>query len=690
MDTETSVQPETVGFESLGLSESLVKNLKDLGFSSPTPIQTATIPILLESNTDFVGLASTGTGKTAAFGLPLVEKISADVKKPQALVLCPTRELAMQVSGQIQNFARVKGLVVATVYGGAAYGPQLASIKRGAQIVVATPGRLIDLLDRKHIDLSEVKNVVLDEADEMVSLGFKDDLETILKATDKAGSDRKTWLFSATMSPPVRRIAQTYLKDPKSAEIQKNSGTVSTIQQIYYGVRTRDKAEVLLRVLQTENKFYGLIFCQTRRDTADVARYLNENGYAAEALHGDKSQADREKILDLLRRGKLRAVVATDVAARGIDVKELTHVINFSLPREVDSYIHRIGRTGRNGQQGIALSFVAPEEIRMLHRIQQVTKVTVEQKEIPTAKNLVGYKLGSIQEKLITTLADTKSFERAKALFGDQELPETLANLSPKDFLCLLISSHYPETLAAREFEKINFTQNGRSHGGRDRSYGARENREERSGGRFSNSRPRRFDRSDEPPRYSADDSSGPRNESSSFAPRAERPDRTPRTGDRTERAPRFSRDRDDSRPARSESGFSKPAYERRERPSDDTRPARADSKSYERRERPSDDTRPARSASDRPAYARATEDRPVRRFARPDGAASAPAFGARKRFSDDSRPSRPAGDRPFTRSADGSGAPRKPRSETGRSAIRSEAFKSRADRGSDSRPSRF
>lgn len=615
VDTETSVQPEAVGFESLGLSESLVQNLKDLGFSSPTPIQTATIPVLLESNTDFVGLASTGTGKTAAFGLPLIEKISNESRKPQALILCPTRELAMQVSGQIQNFGRVKGLIVATVYGGASYRPQLEAIKRGAQIVVATPGRLIDLLSQKHIDLTEVQTVVLDEADEMVSLGFKDDLEEILKATEKGGKDRKTWLFSATMSAPVRRIAQTYLKTPKSAEIQKNAGTVSTIQQIYYAVRNRDKAEVLLRVLQTENSFYGLIFCQTRRDTADVARYLNENGYAAEALHGDKTQADREKILDLLKRGKLKAVVATDVAARGIDVKELTHVINFSLPREIDSYIHRIGRTGRNGQAGIALSFVSPEEVRMLHRIQSVTKVKLEQKEIPSAKNLVGYRLDSLKNKLMETMEAGKAFDKAKFLFGETDLPESLTSLSPKDFLCLMIASHYPETLFAREFEKIAYDTQGRSHGGRDRSFAGRESR---GGGRFGGDRPRRFDRGGDMPKYSSDDSSGPANERSSE--RSERPQR--RDADTRPR-------RDDGAP-RTEGGF---------------RPFRRD------RPEGGGEDRPRRFSRDRaPSYGDSAsgggEDRP-RRFSRPSGGAGGmPAFGGgpRKRFSsDDTRPARSA-----------------------------------------------
>ncbi len=374
-------------FESWNLSKEVLKSLAEMKFTNPTPIQKQAIPLLIAREKDFVGLAATGTGKTGAFGIPLVESIDASSKSVQALVMCPTRELAAQVEAQIQKIAKWKGLNTLTVFGGSSYDRQLAALKRGVHIVVGTPGRLCDLVDRKALKLNDVQTLVLDEADEMISMGFQDDLEKILGAIGDSDSKRK-WLFSATMSPEIRRVVSKYLPDYDKVEIHKNDADKPQIEQIYYTIYPDRKLQMLSSVLYMNPEFYGLVFCQTKREVQEITEWLKRKSFKVDCIHGDRPQRERDFILKDFRTGRIKILVATDVAARGLDINDLTHVINFSLPREVESYTHRIGRTGRAGKKGLALSIVAPHEVRTLKRIQQVTKATMTKGRAPSNDEL--------------------------------------------------------------------------------------------------------------------------------------------------------------------------------------------------------------------------------------------------------------------------------------------------------------
>jgi ATP-dependent RNA helicase DeaD len=529
----------TLSFSDLGLSLDIVQHLESMNFKVPTPIQVQTIPQLLKMDGDFIGLAPTGTGKTAAFGLPLVQTLDPADKSTQALILCPTRELALQVSAQIQSFGTKRGLRTVTIYGGASYRPQVDGVKRGAQIIIATPGRLVDMLDQKIVKLGKVKTVILDEADEMVSMGFKDDLERILRETQSEGESPRTWLFSATMSPGVRIIAQSYLKTTGSVEIKGGPRLSELIQQCHYAVYERDKAEVLVRVLQTHEDFYGLIFCQTKAEVAELARVLTSKGFPAEAIHGDKTQADREKTLSLFKRRQVKALVATDVAARGLDIKDLTHVVNYSLPWEVDTYVHRIGRTGRNGQKGIALNLIAPNDVRGLHRIQSVLKVQVPRLDIPSAKKLGEQRLEKLQGELVTAMNNEKLYTRAKELLGLLGAEGPLSEKTGLEILAATIVAFNKDMLFQKEIE--TFTTEAKSRGGFARGSGqSRGPRSyDRGGDRGSYDRgPSRggFDRSAGPRRF---DRGGPRSDdrgprTDSRGPRTE--DRAPQSFDRPAR----------------------------------------------------------------------------------------------------------------------------------------------------------
>ncbi len=465
----TSTEP-TISFADLGLMPELVKHLESLNFKVPTPIQVQTIPQLLKMDGDFIGLAPTGTGKTAAFGLPLVQALDPADKSTQALILCPTRELALQVSAQIQSFGSKRGLRVVTIYGGASYRPQVEGVKRGAHIIIATPGRLVDMLDQEIVKLGKVKTVVLDEADEMVSMGFKDDLERILGETQSEGESPRTWLFSATMSPGVRNIAQGYLKTTGSVEVKGGPRLSELIQQCHYAVYERDKSEVLLRVLQTHDDFYGLIFCQTKAEVAELARILTSKGYPAEAIHGDKSQADREKTLALFKRRAVKALVATDVAARGLDIKDLTHVVNYSLPWEVDTYVHRIGRTGRNGQKGIALNLISPNDVRGLHRIQSVLKVQIPRLEIPPAKKLAQQRLEKLQGELTIAMANEKLYAKAQEFVGMLGFEGPLMEKTGLEIFAAMVAAFNKDLLGQKDIE--TFATEARSRGGFARGSG--------------------------------------------------------------------------------------------------------------------------------------------------------------------------------------------------------------------------
>lgn len=368
-------------FEQLGVSPKIVKAVSELGFVSPTPIQEQAVPVLLKGDRDFVGLAQTGTGKTAAFGLPLLEMIDLRLKNPQALILCPTRELCLQITKDLQNFGKyLDGLNVVAVYGGASIINQLKDIKRGAHIVVATPGRMLDVLNRKAVSFAEVGYVVLDEADEMLNMGFQEDINSILSTTP---DEKFTWLFSATMPAEVRRIAKNYMEDPFELTIgSKNTGNAN-IEHEYYVVRPRDKYAALKRLVDYNTDIFGIIFSRTKVETQEIAEGLMRDGYNADALHGDLSQQQRDKVMKRFRDRSLQILVATDVAARGIDVDNVTHVINYSLPDEIENYTHRSGRTARAGKTGVSIAIINSKEVGKIRQIEKVIGKKFTAAEIP-------------------------------------------------------------------------------------------------------------------------------------------------------------------------------------------------------------------------------------------------------------------------------------------------------------------
>jgi ATP-dependent RNA helicase DeaD len=385
-------------FKLLGISDDVVNAVKDLGFENPTPIQEQAIPVLLEGNNDFVGLAQTGTGKTAAFGLPLIELIDFKVNKPQALILCPTRELCLQIASDIKNYSKnTPGASVVAVYGGANIMQQLREIRNGVQIVVATPGRMLDIIGRKAIDFTLVKYVVLDEADEMLNMGFQEDINDILSTTP---DDKKTWLFSATMPPEVRRIAKNYMDNPTELTMgTKNTGNVN-IEHEYYVVRARDKYAALKRIVDFNPEIFAVVFCKTKLDTQDVAENLIKDGYNADALHGDLSQQQRDKVMQRFRDRNMQLLIATDVAARGIDVNNVTHVINYSLPDEIESYTHRSGRTGRAGKTGISICIINSKETGKIRQIERIIGKSFTKAELPTGFDVCEKQLFSLVHKV--------------------------------------------------------------------------------------------------------------------------------------------------------------------------------------------------------------------------------------------------------------------------------------------------
>src|ERR1700760_3394275 len=385
-------------FIELGIRHDIVNAISELGFENPTPIQEQSIPVLLTGSNDFVGLAQTGTGKTAAFGLPLLELLDFDQNHPQALVLCPTRELCLQITNDIKNYAKKMGNVnVVAVYGGASISDQLHQIKRGVQIVVATPGRMLDIINRKAINFSEVQFVVLDEADEMLNMGFQEDIDSILSETP---SDKKTWLFSATMPSEVRRIAKKYMDDPYELTMgTKNTGN-ENIDHEYYVVRARDKYAAFKRIVDFNPEIFGIVFCRTKIETQEIAEALIKDGYNADSLHGDLSQQQRDKVMKRYRERNLQLLIATDVAARGIDVNDVTHVINYSLPDEVENYTHRSGRTARAGKTGVSISIINAKELGKIRQIERTIGKKFNKAEIPTGFDVCEKQLFSIVHKI--------------------------------------------------------------------------------------------------------------------------------------------------------------------------------------------------------------------------------------------------------------------------------------------------
>ena len=373
-------------FEELGVSQEIRKAIEEMGYENPMPVQEEVIPYLLGNGNDVVALAQTGTGKTAAFGLPLIQKIDVKNCVPQALVLCPTRELCLQIAGDLTDYSKyITDLKILPVYGGSSIDSQIRSMKRGVHIIVATPGRLIDLMERKVARLETVRDVVMDEADEMLNMGFTDSINTILENVPK---DRNTLMFSATMSPEIARIAKTYLHDAKEITIgTKNEGS-KNVNHVAYIVHAKDKYWALKRVVDFYPQIYGIVFCRTRKETQEIADKLIQDGYSADSLHGELSQAQRDLVMQKFRQRHLQLLVATDVAARGLDVDSLTHVINYGLPDDIESYTHRSGRTGRAGKTGISIAIINLREKGKMREIERIIKKKFEVSELPTGKEI--------------------------------------------------------------------------------------------------------------------------------------------------------------------------------------------------------------------------------------------------------------------------------------------------------------
>lgn len=392
---------EIASFEQLALSAPILQVLREIGYESPSPIQAASIPPLLEGH-DLLGQAQTGTGKTAAFALPLLNNLDLKLKQPQILVLTPTRELAIQVAEAFQTYARhLKGFHVLPIYGGQSMGLQLQHLKRGPHVIVGTPGRVMDHLRRKSLKLDTLRAMVLDEADEMLRMGFIDDVEWILEQTPE---QRQIALFSATMPDVIRKVARKHLNKPTEIKIKSKTSTVETIEQHYWQVSGTNKLDALTRILEVQDFDASIIFVRTRTATVELAEKLEARGYRCAALNGDISQDIRERTVEQLKNKKLDIIIATDVAARGLDVQRISHVINYDIPNDVESYVHRIGRTGRAGRKGCAILFVAPREMRMLHAIERATKQKIERVQLPSSEIITNKRISQFKDKVLETI----------------------------------------------------------------------------------------------------------------------------------------------------------------------------------------------------------------------------------------------------------------------------------------------
>lgn len=423
-------------FQELGLNSDLLKAVTDLGFQSATPIQQQTIPLLSKEKTDLVALAQTGTGKTAAFSLPMLSQIDCDNKSVQALILAPTRELCVQITNDIKKFGKyMKGFGVTAIYGGARIDGQIKDIKRGVQVVAATPGRLIDMIERRAINLNTVKFVILDEADEMLNMGFKDDLDTILKETPQ---DKNTWLFSATMPKEVERIARNYMNKPKEISTGKKNEGADNLEHVYYVVQSRDRYLALKRVVDYYPEIFGIVFCRTKAETQEVSDLLIKDGYSADALHGDLSQSQRDFVMKRFRARTLQMLVATDVAARGIDVNDVTHVINYNLPEDVENYTHRTGRTARAGKSGIAIAIITPKDSGKIKDIERIIKKKFEKKDVPNGQDVCEKQLFNLVHKLHDV--EVKDEEIEKFL---PAIYEELKDLSKEELIKRFISEEF-------------------------------------------------------------------------------------------------------------------------------------------------------------------------------------------------------------------------------------------------------
>ncbi|WP_070786743.1 DEAD/DEAH box helicase [Flavobacterium crassostreae] len=455
-------------FEQLGLSESLLKAILDLGFENPSEVQEKAIPLLLEKDTDMVALAQTGTGKTAAFGFPVIQKIDANNRNTQALILSPTRELCLQITNELKNYSKYeKGINVVAVYGGASITEQARDIKRGAQIIVATPGRMQDMINRGLVNITQINYCILDEADEMLNMGFYDDIVNILSTTP---DEKNTWLFSATMPAEVARIGKQFMTDPVEVTVgTKNSGS-STVSHEFYLVNARDRYEALKRLADSNPDIFSVVFCRTKRDTQAVAEKLVEDGYSAAALHGDLSQAQRDGVMKSFRGRQIQMLVATDVAARGIDVDNITHVVNYQLPDEIETYNHRSGRTGRAGKLGTSIVIVTKSELRKISSIERIIKQKFEEKTIPSGIEICEIQLLHLANKIKDTEIDHEI---------DNYLPainSVLEDLSKEELIKKMVSVEFNRFIAYYKKNRDISSQSGERRERDDRDGASRGN----------------------------------------------------------------------------------------------------------------------------------------------------------------------------------------------------------------------
>jgi ATP-dependent RNA helicase DeaD len=469
--TVSTKEKMTTGFTSLNLREEIVQAITELGYSEPTAIQAGIIPLML-NRADVIGQAQTGTGKTAAFALPILNNFTHQ-KNPQTLILAPTRELALQVADSMIEYGKHLNVRVLAVYGGQPYGPQIGGLKRGVDVVVGTPGRLIDLLERKVLDLSGIKTVVLDEADEMLNMGFIEDVETILGMTPP---ERQTALFSATMPPRIRALASRFMRDPQSVLIKKSTLTVSAIEQRYYLVHENEKTNALTRLFEIEPIHSALIFARTRAETATLANELVVRGIPAEAIHGDLDQYARERVLGRFRANQLKVLVATDVAARGLDIEDISHVFNYHLPDDAEVYIHRIGRTGRAGKTGIAITLLSPKEKRRLREVEALTKQPITKMEIPTAADIVRRRENQVIENMKIWLGRgryKRELEMVNELIAAGHDPLNIAAAALK--IARADEKQRPIAEITEVKDERRKTETGFERGGRRESFGRRE-----------------------------------------------------------------------------------------------------------------------------------------------------------------------------------------------------------------------
>ena len=444
-------------FSEVGLNKNIQKAVKDLGFVELTPIQKEAIPYLINGDEDLIALAQTGTGKTAAFGLPIIEKIEIKRKLPQTIILCPTRELCLQITKDMDSYAKyIKGIKITPVYGGANIQTQIRTLNSGSQIIVGTPGRVIDLIKRKKLKLNDIESVVLDEADEMLNMGFKDDLDIILAETPE---EKQTLLFSATMPKEVMRITKDYMFSPKTIEVASRNEGAKDVEHHYYMVNARDRYQALRRICDVNTDIYGIVFCRTRRETKDVADKLMQDGYNADALHGELSQSQRDHVMKRFRKKSIQILVATDVAARGIDINELTHVINYNLPDDNEIYIHRSGRTGRAGNKGISIIIAHSRERRKIQSIEKMLKKELILKKVPSGEEICEIQL----LKLVDKVVNTKVGPQIEKYIPN--IKEKFSHLDKDELIKHFVSTEFNRFLAFyKNAENLNIDPNNKSN----------------------------------------------------------------------------------------------------------------------------------------------------------------------------------------------------------------------------------